>query len=104
MELETMKFIVKQSIVTKNLCRFADDQIATNKNIVRAFKQQRKSILCLCMATALLLLAENNSQKRIQKLENEVSQLKNKIQDPEPDYFNDSQEDPTTDCFDVKLP
>lgn len=102
MEIETMKFIVKQSIITKNLCRFADDQIATNKNIVRAFKQQRKSILCLCAATALLLLVENNSQKRIEKLEKEVSRLKN--QDLESDYDKGSYVDPVKDCFDVKLP
>lgn len=98
MELETMKFIVKQSIVTKNLCRFADDQIIMNKNIVRTFKQQRKSILCLCAATALLLLAENNSQKRIEKLEKEVARLKTK------DCDMDCCSDPIDDCFDVKLP
>lgn len=98
MELETMKFIVKQSIVTKNLCRFADDQIVMNKNIVRTFKRQRKSILCLCAATALLLFAENNSQKRIEKLEKEVERLKAK------DCDMDCCGDPIKDCFDVKLP
>lgn len=98
MELETMKFIVKQSIVTKNLCRFADDQTRFNRNVVKAINRYRKGSLYLCAATALLLLVENNSQKRIEKLEKEVARLKTK------EYDGNCCVDPTEDCFDVKLP
>lgn len=101
MELETMKFIVKQSIVTKNLCRFADDQIRFNQNVVKAINRYRKGSLCLCASVALLWLAESASQKKIKKLEQEIASLKNKDDTfkAEPGYFKD-----TPDCFDVKLP
>lgn len=109
MELETMKFIVKQSIVTKNLCRFADDQIRFNQNVVKAINRYRKGSLCLCASVALLWLAESASQKKIKKLEQEIASLKNKdgTFEPEPGYFNDTPDchiDPVKDCFDVKLP
>lgn len=109
MELETMKFIVKQSIVTKNLCRFADDQTQFNRNVVKAINQYRKGSLWLSASVALLWLAESASQKKIKKLEQEIASLKNKDDafEPEPGYFNDTPNchiDPVRDCFDVKLP
>lgn len=76
MDFETMKHLVKQSIVTKNLCRFADDQIRFNQNVVKAINRYRKASLCLCASVALLWLAESSSQKRIEKLEQEVADLK----------------------------